>query len=204
MTTWIRFDTDTGVTVSAVARGAILAAASPFSRTLAATDDDSWLEALPPDAVTDGAVEISTDGSTTITSFTGDVSDRELKTLRALLQHGRRGEVAVILEEDDGVRGSIELIECNGDGTATVHDGHTVFPTYGGTEPLPADADATPMAEANALWRAAQPALPAPKKPDLRMGRGKRQLPPPTKSAFTLEPHDDGHTQPGSAPTPRL
>jgi hypothetical protein len=194
MTTWIRFDTDTGVTVPARARGAILAAA----------DDDSWLEALPPDAVTDGAVEISADGSTTITSFTGDVSDRELKALRELLQHGRRGEVAIILEEDAGVSGLIQLIACNGDGTATVDDGHTVFPTYGGTEPLPANADATPMAEANALWQAAQPALPAPQRPDLRMGRGKRQLPPPARSAFTLEPHDDGHTQPGPAPAQRL
>lgn len=204
MTTWIRFDTDTGVTVPASARGAILGAASAFSRTLAATDDDSWLEALPADAVADGAVEISAGGATTITSFTGDVSDRELRTLRGLVQHGRRGEVAVILEEVDGVRGSIQLIACNGDGTADVHEGHTTFPTYGGIVPLPANADATPMAEVSALWRAATPALPASKTPDLRRGRGNRQLPPPTRSAFTLEPHDDGHTQPGSAPSPRL
>ncbi|MBX9639226.1 MAG: hypothetical protein K2X97_05735 [Mycobacteriaceae bacterium] len=201
MTTWIRFDTDTGVTVPASARGAILGSASPLNRTLVATDDDSWLEALPPNAVTDGAVEISSDGATTITSFTGDVSNRELKTLRDLLQHGRRGEVAVILEEDDGVYGSIQLIACNGDGAAHVHAGHTTFPTYGGTVPLPANADATPMAEASELWRAA---LPAPKTPDLRRGRGNRHLPPPTRSAFTLEPHDDGQTQPGSAPSPRL
>jgi len=185
MSTWIRFDTDTGITVPANVREAILTAAHPRNAHDMAGDEQMWLDALPQDAVEDEAIQVSPYGGTTIRSFSGEVSDRELTTVRELLKYGRRGELAVILEEDDGVRGSIQLYVCNGDGTVDVHDGHTTFPTFGGDEPLPSNAEVISMAEATNQWgttRASAPATPPP--PPAR--RAGRTLPPPTRGALSI------------------
>lgn len=233
MKTWIRFDTDTGITVPPAVRDAVLAAAHPHKAATLAGDEQSWIDSLPVDAMEDGAIVVSPYGATTIKSFSGDLGYHELAILKACVQYGSRGESAVILEESDA-RGTVQLHVCDGDGTATVHDAQTVFPTYGESAPLPTNADALSMEEATRQWEtarelgssktstAAARAARTANQPVVIPGRTSRTLPPPTRGALSIaeeevrrayperpqrqnrsEPHGEG--TPGTAsPSPRL
>lgn len=232
MTTWIKFDTDTGITAPAIARQAILSGTDPLRAPVSAGSLSAWCAALPAEALAQKAFVVSPYGATTITSFTGDVSDDELRTLRACLQFGRPSETATLFE-GTGASGTIELFACNGDGTATVHDARLVFPSYGHDVALPSGANVTSMTLATDVWKEALESemdrLDAIEEPlsvsqiTSRPAGSSRVLPAPTRGALSImeeearlsspapperlnrsEPHDGDPTGPTSPPTNRL
>ena len=152
MTIWIKLDTDTGVTVPASVRQQVLSVTALGMPAVMAGDALVWASVLPAAAREVDAITISPYGATTITSFSGEVSDDELRTLRACLQFGRPGETATLFEEFD-VSGTTQLFVCNGDGTATVHDAQLVFPTYARDTALPAQSTAIAMSFAIDVWK---------------------------------------------------
>jgi len=230
MTTLIKFDSDTGVTVSADARRDVMSATAPEVGTHLSGDDLIWAHALPAAAFDANAVIITPYGETTIHSFEGEVTDGELTTLRTFLHFGRAGQSATLFM-DDTARGTTHLFVCNGDGTATVHVGQLVFPTYAEGVALPSRSAAIAMSFATDAWRealesemhrldivdgshaATQPArqrqkrsgaLPTPTRSSLSQSEVEAGLATPAPRPARMEPHDDSPSGFDESAAPRL
>lgn len=209
MTTWIKFDTDTGITVPASVRLQVFSATARDMPAVLAGDVLEWANAMPAAAREVDAITIAPYGATTITSFSGEVSDDELRTLRECLQFGRPGETATLFEEFD-VSGTTQLFVCNGDGTATVHDAQLVFPTYARDTALPAQSTAMAMSLAIDVWKESLEsemdrldALEQPlsvKEAAVPAAKRTRALPPPIRSSLSQTEVEAGLAEPERQP----
>jgi len=152
MSQFVDFHTTTGIVVPAAARQAVLSEVYPYLESHD-TSDVAWYQRLPlawqPDLNADSQAtfSIDLDGTTTLRSFSGELSHSEVQMLRGCIAHANGGGIAVLSLETGSVRGDIELWVCNGDGTATRHEAVTVFPSFEGAQ--------SGMAEATAVWASA-------------------------------------------------
>lgn len=152
MSQFVDFHTVTGIVVPASSRLAVLTGAYPF---VDAHDvsDVAWYQRLPlswqseqdPDAEMPFSIDL--EGTTTLRSFSGELSHAEVRMLQECIANANGGGIAVLSLETGSIRGDVELLVCNGDGTASRHEAVTVFPSFEGAQ--------SGMAEATAVWASA-------------------------------------------------
>ena len=152
MTQFVDFRTTTGIVVPAAVRQAVLSEVYPFVESHDLSDV-AWYQRLPlsgqieTDPDWEVPFSIDLDGTTTLRSFSGELSHSEVQMLRGCITHANGGGIAILSLETGSVQGDIELLVCNGNGTVSRHEAVTVFPSFEGAQ--------SGMAEATAVWASA-------------------------------------------------
>jgi len=147
MGTFILFHSEAGLVLPADRRQRAAADAFPYLVDTSIAGDYEWHNNFVSEVDSDHApVIIREDGATVLRAFDGEISYSKLELLRSLIKHADAGGVCT-LSEENGPLPLTTLYVCNGDGTATVHEAVTVFPTYAGA--------ASGMADANQEWEQA-------------------------------------------------
>jgi len=148
MGTFIIFHSEAGIVLPASKREPAAALAFPFATAdiSSISSDYSWRGHFVSELKGDSGVTIRNDGATVLRGFEGEISYSNLQLLHAVINCADAGGICT-LSEENGPLPLTTLYVCNGDGTATVHEAVTVFPTYAGA--------ASGMADANQEWEQA-------------------------------------------------